>query len=181
VRGDVAARPSPPSSRPSGCDRPSTPSGGVVVVEIVVIISLERRSYIARPGGGHYYLFSPSILDPGSGSGPPERASEGLPCGFVILFFSVFVLFSGSMFVLFVRCGSFPRILVDTTTDRYHTHYDVISITHTILVGSILLWNHFFFELRASLITFRIFVRCQRLIARNVAGGFLFFSLADTF
>jgi len=38
-----------------------------------------------------------------------------------------------------------------------------------------------FFELRASLITFRIFVRCQRLIARNVADGFLFFSLADTF
>jgi hypothetical protein len=32
-----------------------------------------------------------------------------------------------------------------------------------------------------SLITFRIFVRCQRLIARNVADGFFFFSLADTF
>ena len=29
-----------------------------------------------------------------------------------------------------------------------------------------------FFELRASLITFRIFVRCQRLIARNVAELF---------
>ena len=28
-----------------------------------------------------------------------------------------------------------------------------------------------FFELRTSLITFRIFVRCQRLIARNVADG----------
>ena len=38
-----------------------------------------------------------------------------------------------------------------------------------------------FFELRASLISFRIFVRCQRLIARNVADGFLLFSLADTF
>jgi hypothetical protein len=38
-----------------------------------------------------------------------------------------------------------------------------------------------FFELCASLITFQIFVRCQRLIARNVADGFLFFSLADTF
>jgi len=38
-----------------------------------------------------------------------------------------------------------------------------------------------FFELRASLITFRIFVRCQRLIARNVADGFFLFSLADTF
>ena len=38
-----------------------------------------------------------------------------------------------------------------------------------------------FFELRTSLITFRIFVRCQRLIARNVADGFLLFSLADTF
>ena len=37
-----------------------------------------------------------------------------------------------------------------------------------------------FFELRTSLITFRIFVRCQRLIARNVADGFLLFSLADT-
>jgi hypothetical protein len=39
----------------------------------------------------------------------------------------------------------------------------------------------FFFELRESLISFRIFVRCQRLIARNVADGFLLFSLADTF
>ena len=38
-----------------------------------------------------------------------------------------------------------------------------------------------FFELCASLISFRIFVRCQRLIARNVADGFLLFSLADTF
>jgi hypothetical protein len=38
-----------------------------------------------------------------------------------------------------------------------------------------------FFELRARLITFRIFVSCQRLIARNVADGFLLFSLADTF
>jgi hypothetical protein len=40
---------------------------------------------------------------------------------------------------------------------------------------------HLNFELRTSLITFRIFVRCQRLIARNVADGFLLFSLADTF
>jgi hypothetical protein len=31
------------------------------------------------------------------------------------------------------------------------------------------------------LISFRIFVHCQRLIARNVADGFLLFSLADTF
>jgi hypothetical protein len=38
-----------------------------------------------------------------------------------------------------------------------------------------------FFELRTSLISFRIFVRCQRLIARNVANGFLLFSPADTF
>ena len=38
-----------------------------------------------------------------------------------------------------------------------------------------------FFELRASLITFRIFVRCQRLIARNVADGFLFFLLLTRF
>jgi hypothetical protein len=38
-----------------------------------------------------------------------------------------------------------------------------------------------FFELRASLITFQIFVRCQHLIARNVANGFLLFSLVDTF
>jgi len=38
-----------------------------------------------------------------------------------------------------------------------------------------------FFELCASLITFQIFVRCQRLIARNVADGFLLFSLTDTF
>jgi hypothetical protein len=38
-----------------------------------------------------------------------------------------------------------------------------------------------FFELRMSLITFRIFVRCQRLIARNVADGFLLYSLADMF
>jgi len=38
-----------------------------------------------------------------------------------------------------------------------------------------------FFELRTSLISFRIFVHCQRLIARNVADGFLLFSLADTF
>jgi hypothetical protein len=38
-----------------------------------------------------------------------------------------------------------------------------------------------FFELRTSLISFRIFVRCQRLIARNVADGFLLFSFADTF
>jgi hypothetical protein len=30
-----------------------------------------------------------------------------------------------------------------------------------------------FFELRHCLITFRIFVRCQRLIARNEANGFL--------
>ena len=30
-----------------------------------------------------------------------------------------------------------------------------------------------FNELRACLITFPIFVRCQRLIARNVANGFL--------
>jgi hypothetical protein len=30
-----------------------------------------------------------------------------------------------------------------------------------------------FFELRNCLITFRIFVRCQHLIARNVANGFL--------
>jgi hypothetical protein len=37
-----------------------------------------------------------------------------------------------------------------------------------------------FFELRTSLISFGIFVRCQRLIARNVADGFLLFSLADT-
>jgi hypothetical protein len=37
------------------------------------------------------------------------------------------------------------------------------------------------FELRMSLITFRIFVRCQHLIARNVADGFLLFSLADMF
>jgi hypothetical protein len=37
-----------------------------------------------------------------------------------------------------------------------------------------------FFELRASLISFQIFVRCKRLIARNVADGFLLFSLADT-
>ncbi len=39
----------------------------------------------------------------------------------------------------------------------------------------------FIFELRASLITIPIFVRCQRLIARNVADGFLLFSLVDTF
>jgi hypothetical protein len=38
-----------------------------------------------------------------------------------------------------------------------------------------------FFELRTSLITFPIFVRCQRLIARNVADDFLLFSFADTF
>ncbi len=38
-----------------------------------------------------------------------------------------------------------------------------------------------FFELRASLITFRIFVRCQRLIARNVADGFLIFLLLTHF
>ena len=38
-----------------------------------------------------------------------------------------------------------------------------------------------FFLLRTSLISFPIFVRCQRLIARNVADGFLLFSLADTF
>ena len=38
-----------------------------------------------------------------------------------------------------------------------------------------------FFELNASLIPFRIFVRSQRLIAINVADGFLLFSLADTF
>ena len=38
-----------------------------------------------------------------------------------------------------------------------------------------------FFELHTSLISFRICVRCQRLIARNLADGFLFFSLADTF
>jgi hypothetical protein len=38
-----------------------------------------------------------------------------------------------------------------------------------------------FFELRTSLISFRIFVRCQRLIARNVADGFLLFSLATRF
>jgi hypothetical protein len=38
-----------------------------------------------------------------------------------------------------------------------------------------------FFELRTSLISFRIFVRCQRLITRNVADGFLLISLADTF
>jgi hypothetical protein len=38
-----------------------------------------------------------------------------------------------------------------------------------------------FFELRTSLISFRFFVRCQRLIARNVADGFLLFSLADMF
>ena len=31
------------------------------------------------------------------------------------------------------------------------------------------------------LISCRIFVRCQRLITRNVADGFLLFSLADTF
>jgi hypothetical protein len=34
---------------------------------------------------------------------------------------------------------------------------------------------------RTSLISFWIFVRCQRLIARNVADGFLLFSLADMF
>ena len=38
-----------------------------------------------------------------------------------------------------------------------------------------------FFELRTSLITFRIFVRCQRLIARNVADGFLLFLLLTRF
>jgi hypothetical protein len=38
-----------------------------------------------------------------------------------------------------------------------------------------------FFELRASLIRFRIFVRCQRLIARNVADGFLLFFLLTRF
>ena len=43
------------------------------------------------------------------------------------------------------------------------------------------IFSHFFFELHTSLISFRIFVRCQRLIARNVADGFLLFSLADTF
>jgi hypothetical protein len=32
-----------------------------------------------------------------------------------------------------------------------------------------------FFELRTSLISFQIFVRCQRLIARNVADSFLLF------
>jgi hypothetical protein len=38
-----------------------------------------------------------------------------------------------------------------------------------------------FFELRTSSISFRLFVRCQHLIARNVADGFLLISLADTF
>jgi hypothetical protein len=38
-----------------------------------------------------------------------------------------------------------------------------------------------FFELRTSSISFPSFVRCQRLIARNVADGFLIFSLDDTF
>jgi hypothetical protein len=37
------------------------------------------------------------------------------------------------------------------------------------------------FELCTILVSFRIFVRCQRLIARNLADGFLLFSLADTF
>jgi hypothetical protein len=32
--------------------------------------------------------------------------------------------------------------------------------------------DHFFNKLYHCLITFRIFVRCQRLIARNVANGF---------
>ena len=34
-----------------------------------------------------------------------------------------------------------------------------------------------FFELRTSLITFRIFVHCQRLIARNVAELFSFLAV----
>jgi hypothetical protein len=37
------------------------------------------------------------------------------------------------------------------------------------------------FELRTSLISFRIFVRCQRLIARNVADGFLLILLLTRF
>ncbi len=35
----------------------------------------------------------------------------------------------------------------------------------------------FFFELRTSLITFRIFVRCQRLIARKLAELFSFLAV----
>jgi hypothetical protein len=38
-----------------------------------------------------------------------------------------------------------------------------------------------FFELHTSLITFRIFVRCQRLIAGIVADGFLLFLLLTRF
>ena len=38
---------------------------------------------------------------------------------------------------------------------------------------TVLLWTTFF-ELRTSLITFQIFVRCQRLIARNVRELFSF-------
>jgi len=55
-----------------------------------------------------------------------------------------------------------------------------ISIALNSLTAMVSYMRPLFFELRASLITFRIFVHCQRLIARNVADGFLFFSLADT-
>jgi len=43
------------------------------------------------------------------------------------------------------------------------------------------MWAQFYFELRASLIIFRIFVLRQRLIAKNVDDNFLSFSLTDTF
>jgi hypothetical protein len=52
-----------------------------------------------------------------------------------------------------------------------------ISITSNITINSLTAMVAYlrplFFELRHCLITFRIFVRCQRLIARNVANGFL--------
>ena len=79
VRGDVA-RPSTmslPSSR-SGCDRPSpTPSGGVVVV----VSFPSNNDHIIASIGGHYYFFSPCILNPRPSarttvvSGQRERAS----------------------------------------------------------------------------------------------------------
>ena len=43
------------------------------------------------------------------------------------------------------------------------------------------MWDHLKNELREFVVSWSILVRCQRLIARNVADGFLSFSLADMF
>ena len=44
-----------------------------------------------------------------------------------------------------------------------------------------LMWDHLKIKLREFVVSWSILVRCQRLIARNVADCFLSFSLADTF